>query len=235
MLLSSSLSLFRLRVSKMRDVTRANNKLKSFLTYFGVDLTESWDRCAYVSIRVLKWLNNLELATEEGTLCLKEYLEDLLYRRNRLLQITKQLRSHIQKHYAKSYECLVSAPGVGPLVAAAMLSEIGDFERFKDPDQYCSFLGLMPWEHSSGESIHTKGLQPRCNSYLRPLIIEAAWAAIRTAPEFLSYYRKHVVKNSKHAIVKVARKLALVARGLVQKQQLYNPTYYSATTSKTKD
>ena len=109
--------------------------------------------------------------------------------------------------------------------AIALLAEIGDFERFKDPDQFCSFLGLMPWENSSGETFRTKGIQPRCNQFLRPLIIETAWAAIRHAPKLLLYYRKHAVKNSKHAIVKVARKLVLIARGVVLKRQRYDPDY----------
>lgn len=88
-------SLFRLRVSKSRDLTRANNKLKGFLIYFGVELPGSWNRAAYMSKKVLKWLNNLELSTSAGTLCLKEYLQDILYRRDRLLTITKLLRSQV--------------------------------------------------------------------------------------------------------------------------------------------
>lgn len=87
-----------------------------------------------------------------------------------------------------------------------------------------SYLGLIPWENSSGEHLTTKGIQPRCNKYLRPLLVETSWAAIRHAPELLAYYRKHAVKNNKHAIVKVARKVALIARAVVLKQQDYKGT-----------
>lgn len=218
-------SLFRLRVSKSRDLTRANNKLKSFLIYFGVELPGSWNRAAYLSRRVLNWLTNLELATQAGNECFKGYLEDILYQRGRLLTITRQLRSQMQVHYPRQYEWLVSVPGIGMQTAMGLLAEIGDFARFRDPDQFCSFLGLMPWEDSSGDTLHTKGIQPRCNHYLRPLIIEASWAAIRKSSDLLLYYRKHAAKNSKHAIVKVARKLALTARGVVQNQQPYDPAH----------
>jgi transposase len=109
------------------------------------------------------------------------------------------------------------------ITTIALLAEIGDFKRFKDPDQYCSFLGLMPWECSSGEMYRTKGIQPRCNHYLRSMIIEASWSAIRKAPNLLQYYRKHAIKNSKHAIVKVARKLALIVRSVIINHQYYDP------------
>ena len=218
-------SLFRLRMSKSRDLTRAINKLKGFLIYFGVALPGTWNQAAYLSKGSLDRLSNLKLTTEAGDLALKEYLQDVLYRRERLLMITRQLRNQVQTNYSQQYAYLVSVPGIGPLTAIALLAEIGDFTRFKDPDQFCSFLGLMPWENSSGETFHTKGMQPRSNRYLRPLLIEASWAALRVAPDLLLYYRKHAVKSSKRAVVKVARKLALIARGVVLKHQNYDPSY----------
>jgi transposase len=218
-------ALFRLRISKSRDLARATNKLKGFLIYFGVELPGSFDHCSYLSKRSLDQLSALKLATEAGNLSLEEYLKDILYRRDRLLSITMRLRKEVQTRYSTQYGYLISVPGIGMLTAIALLAEIGDFNRFQDPDQFCSFLGLMPWEESSGEHIQTKGVQPRSNRYLRPLLVEATWAAIRKAPELLLYYRKHSFKNSKHAIVKVARKLALIARGVVQRQQLYDPNY----------
>jgi len=220
-------ALARLRISKSRDLTRAINKLKGFLFYFGFSLPGAWERHAYLSKRAINWLNDLELSTTAGTLALKEHVNDILYRRERLLFITQQLRNLVQARYCRQYESLISIPGIGMKTAVALLAEIGNFERFKDPDQFCSFLGLLPWEHSSGDNLHTKGLQPRCNRYLRPFLIEASWAAIRKAPELLLYYRKHAIQNSKQAIVKVARKLALIARGVVLKQSLYDPTYSS--------
>ena len=72
-----------------------------------------------------------------------------------------------------SQEILLSVPGYGAITAAALLTEIGCFERFDDPDDYTGYLGIMPWNDSSGETLRTKGIQPRCNKHLRPLLIEA--------------------------------------------------------------
>ena len=218
-------SLFRLRRQKVIDVTRANNRLKGYLQYLAIELPQELSKTERLSKKALDWLADLELAIEAGTLSLKTYSEELSYQRRQLSQTTKLLRQQIKSHHAKSYEYLLTVPGIGPVTAMGLLAEIADFNRFKSPDEYCSFLGLMPWEESSGEVIKTKGIQPRCNKFLRPLIMEASWTAIRNDRGLFAYYSKHAKRDSKKAIVKVARKVALTARGVVQKLQPYDPDY----------
>jgi transposase len=218
-------SLFRFRQAKVRDLARTTNRLKSFLLYFGVKLSETFEGKEYISAKVLAWLTRLELNSEAGKITLKRYMDDLVYHRAQLLKITQALRTEVQTKYGKHYQCLLSIPGIGPITASALLAEIGDFNRFDNPAEYCSFIGLIPWEDSSGESMYTRGIQPRCNKYLRPLIVEASWIAIRKEPRLLKYYRRHALKNSKHAIIKVARRLALIAKAVVQRLQRYNPDY----------
>ena len=218
-------SLFRLRESKVKDVTIANNRLKGFLMFFSIDLPEKVSRKEYLSLAALEWLSNLELACTAGSITLQQHIEELKYQRNKLYQITKLLRAQIQATHAQTYQCLLSVPGIGGVTAMGLIAEIADFGRFDDPDQYSSFLGLCPWENSSGETIKTKGMQPRCNRHLRPLLIEASWMAIRKSPTLFAYYSKHAVRNPKQAIVKVARKLAMIAKGVATTNQLYQPDY----------
>lgn len=218
-------ALFRLRESKARDVVRAINRLKACLLYFGIDYSTKFE--GYISARTITWLRKLHMTNEAGTFTLKKYIDDLVHQRSELGKITKGLRSRAKKDYILPYKCLLSVPGIGFTTAIGLLAEIGDFSRFKDPAEYCSFLGLIPWQHSSGDSIQIKGIQPRCNKHLRPLLVEASWFAIRNDSGLLKYYRKHANKNSRHAIIKVARKLALIAKGVVQKLQMYDAGYCS--------
>ena len=218
-------SLFRFRQSKARDLARTTNRLKSFLSYFGIKFSQEFEGREYISAKVMTWLRKLELASEAGKITLGRYIEDLVYHRGQLLKITQALRKQILTKYRQPFESLLSVPGIGPITAMAFLAEIGDFNRFNNHAEYCSFLGLIPWENSSGDTVHTKGSQPRCNKHLRPLIVEASWAAIRKEPALLKYYRRHAIKNSKHAIIKVARKLALIAQGVAQKLQKYRHDY----------
>ena len=218
-------SLFRLRESKVKDVTRANNRLKSFLVYYGIEIPEAMAPKEYLSKKALDWLSNLELATEAGTFSKQELVADLKYQRGLEYKITKMLRKQIQASFADAYLHLLSVPGIGPVTAMGLIAEIADFSRFKNPDEYISYIGITPWNDSSGDNIKTKGIQPRCNKHLRPLLVEASWTAIRNSPELFAYYSKHAAKNSKHAIIKVARRLAMIAKGVVQNNTDYEAGY----------
>jgi transposase len=218
-------SLFRLRENKVKDITRTNNRLKSFMSYYGIEIPESISKKEYISKRVLEWLDNLELNSDAGTLAKQGLIEDLKYQRKQGSKVTKLLRQQIQISHTDAYKRLLTVPGLGPVTSMGLLAEIGDFTRFDDPVDYIGYLGLTPWNNSTGDTIKTKGVQPRCNKHLRPLLIEASWVAIRNAPHLFAYYSRHAVKNNKHAIIKVAHRLALIARSVVLKKQDYQADY----------
>jgi transposase len=223
-------ALFRCREAKVRDVTRCTNHLRSFLDYSGIALPEVFRDSEYINKNFLSWLSNLVLATPEGTATLRQYTEDLKYQRQQLLQITRRLKQAIASHYGQRYTSLLTVPGIGPITAMAILAETGDLNRFNNPDEFASYLGLVPGEQSSGETVYSISIQSRCNRHLRPLLIEAAWTAIRRCPVLLAYYRKHMGKNNKKAIVKVARKLALIAKSVSLKMTEYQSGYSNAAT-----
>lgn len=114
-----------------------------------------------------------------------------------------------------------SLPGIGPLTAAAFLSEVGDLRRFGSFKQFASFIGMVPGIYQSGENLKTMGMSPRGNRILRSYIIEAAWVACRKDPVMQDYYRKHVGKNPKRIIVKVARKLLSRLLAVVKTETTY--------------
>ena len=218
-------SLFRFRQATVGNVTRCTNRLHSLLDYYGVKLPDNFCNKEYISRHFLDWLGKLKLSTDQGTETLQCCIEDLQYHRSRLLIVTRKLKKAIAEYYQLGYTCLLSVPGIGPITAIALLAETGDLSRFDNPDQFCSYLGLIPSEQSSGERVYSSRIQPRCNTHLRPLLIEAAWTAIRRCPVLLAYYRKHAGKNNKKAIVKVARKLALIAKAVALGQTLYQSDY----------
>lgn len=218
-------SLYRLRESKVREKIRANNRLKSFLFYYSIQVPASISTREFISQKVLTWLQNLELSSTAGNLTLQELIAELRHQRQQECRITKLLRQQVEAHHAEDYKRLLTVPGIGPITAMAMLSETGNLSRFDNPDEYTSYLGLMPWDESSGDKVKTKGIQPRCNKHLRPLLVEASWVAIRISTELRTYYNKHAAKNNKHAIIKVARKLALIAKGVVLNKEDYKEDY----------
>ena len=66
--------------------------------------------------------------------------------------------------------------GVGLVVAATLVAEVGDFGRFANPRQLMAYLGVMPGERSSGGSIRPRGITKAGSSTARTLLFEAAWA-----------------------------------------------------------
>jgi transposase len=216
-------SLFRLRQAKVKDVTRANNRLRSFMYYFSIQFPSGLQDRQYLSNAHLRWLRTVNTQTQQGADALHQYIEDLVYHRQQLVGLTKKLKAAILDKYPDYYASSLSVPGIGSVTAMALLAEMGEPLRFDDPDQYCSWLGLTPCERSSGGTVYSVTTQSRCNKYLRPLLIEAAWVAIRKCPVLLAYYKKHMIKNNKKAIVKVAAKLALIAKSVMINKTIYNP------------
>jgi transposase len=65
--------------------------------------------------------------------------------------------------------------GVDTLTAVGLCSEIGDFQRFAHPEQLMSYLGLVPSEHSSGQSRRQGTITNTGSGHARRLLVEAAW------------------------------------------------------------
>jgi transposase len=61
------------------------------------------------------------------------------------------------------------------LVAVTVAAEVGDLRRFETPRQLMAFLGLVPGERSTGETVRRKGLTLAGNRRARRALIEAAW------------------------------------------------------------
>ncbi len=90
----------------------------------------------------------------------------------------------------------------------AFYSEIIDMARFKTLDHLKSYVGLVPSVRSSGDTEHVWGLTFRRNRFLKYVIIEAAWVAIRKDPALLACYNKLISRmKAQSAIIRIAKKL----------------------------
>lgn len=76
---------------------------------------------------------------------------------------------------------LMTVPGVGPVIATALLATVGDASQFRSGRELSAWLGLVPREHSSGERTILLGISKRGDRYLRTLLIHGARSALRFA------------------------------------------------------
>jgi transposase len=65
--------------------------------------------------------------------------------------------------------------GIDTVSAIGLVSELGDIARFGSARQLMAYLGLVPSEHSSGNSIRRGSITKTGNAHARPLLTEAAW------------------------------------------------------------
>ena len=198
--------LFRRRFDLVKDFRKIKSRLKSFLLYHGIHVPLAFDNPNW-SHAFIDWIVDLEWKHITAQIALDSMISFYRFVDEQLRDVSKKIRAYCRKHFKGDYYLMRSIPGIGPLTAAAFISEAGDMRRFHSFKQFASFIGMVPGIYQSGDSLKTMGMTPRSNQILRSYVIEAAWIACRKDPVMQQYYRKHLGKNPKAIIVKVARKL----------------------------
>jgi transposase len=84
---------------------------------------------------------------------------------------------------------LMDLPGVGPIVAARVLSDVGDVARFADRNRFASWTGTAPLDASSGEQTRHR-LSRAGNRRMNRMLHIAATTQIRLDTEGRAYYRR---------------------------------------------
>ena len=215
-------TLVRMRSAFVRKQTRTKNQIKALLQIYGYRLPQDLsDR--YWSRAYIRWLESLTFEQEAGRAAFKALLSELLTLRATIAELTNQIRHMArQERYQARVELLLSVCGIGLLSAMTFLCEIITIERFKNLDRLLSFIGLVPGEHSTGESEKDTGLNPRQNPALRYILIECAWIAQREDPALLNVFNAYCRRMPKSmAIIPIARKLVSRMRFVLKNNQPY--------------
>lgn len=115
---------------------------------------------------------------------------------------------------------LTQIPGIGPLIATALLAAIGDIKSFSNGRQLAAWLGLVPKQCSSGGKTRLLGISKRGDTYLRTLMIHGARSALHAAqrkPDFGESWLARLAerRNPNIAAVALANKNARIAFALL--------------------
>ena len=170
-------------------------------------------------LRAQKWLSELSLREPYAT------------ERDELSEMWRELSSRIAAHDLSCREragrspqaqLLMSIPGIGVITSLTILAEVGDFSRFKRPEQLASYAGLVSSSYSSGDRIRLGHITHRGSVWLRTALVEATntvnpkWGAL-----YDFYQRVKEKKGSKVARVALARKMLVLSWHLVSKDQYF--------------
>lgn len=170
--------LVRAREDARQDQTRARHRLGKFLLRHGCrppeDIKRNWTN------KHMTWIKrqvSFQLpALQAAFLDYVHEVERAGERIERLDQALTDATAAAPPEMREVVEALQGLRGVGKIVAASLVAEIGSFTRFRSPSQLMSYCGLVPSEHSSGSRVARGGITKTGNAHVRRLIVESAWA-----------------------------------------------------------
>jgi transposase len=114
-----------------------------------------------------------------------EELADLVAVDAKIKQATAELKTMVLARDSR----LMDIPGVGPVVAARVLADVGDIARFADRNRFASWTGTAPLDASSGEQNRHR-LSRAGNRRMNHMIHIAAVTQIRLDTEGRAYFRR---------------------------------------------
>jgi transposase len=140
--------------------------------------------------------------------------------------LDKQIKTLANSH--PGAQRLQQIPGIGPMIATALVCAIGDGKQFKRGRDMAAWLGLTPRQHSSGGKDRLLGISKRGDAYLRTLLIHGARSVLKVAGKkddprsrWLQSLSSRRHKNI--AAVALANKNARIAWVLLSKETDYLP------------
>jgi transposase len=140
----------------------------------------------------------------------------------------KALDKEIERQFENIPNTLTSVPGIGPVLSAGVIAEIGSINRFKTHAAIAKYAGLAWSQYQSGqfEAQNTRLIRSG-NRFLKYYLCEAANALVRCDTEYRCYYDlkyKEVNKfQHKRALALTARKLVRLIFRLLKDNRLYIP------------
>jgi len=124
----------------------------------------------------------------------------------------------------KEYHKLLTAPGIGIILALTIMFETGDIKRFPEVGNYVSYCRCVRSTWISNGKNKGEGNRKNGNKYLSWAYVEAANLAIREYGYVRRYYQRKMAKtNNVVAIKAVAHKIARACYYIIKDQEVFNP------------
>ena len=219
------LALHRVRSQLLKHRTAVCNQLRGLLRERGVAVR--------VGVTALKGALPTILAEEENNEISGEIRDLLIEMSDWLRALEARIAScdeKLDRKFKADERCrrLAKVPGVGPLVATALVAAVGNAREFRNGRELSAFLGLVPRQHSSGGKRVLLGITKRGDRYLRTLLIHGAraslrWSALKTDSYSCWAARIKATRGPNVAAVAMANKNARILWALLNRGERYRP------------
>ncbi|HUA56569.1 MAG TPA: IS110 family transposase [Candidatus Sulfotelmatobacter sp.] len=217
----STLVLHRTRLMLMRQRTQLSNAMRGHMAEFGV--VAPIGRKGLQKLVLIIADEADERVPAAARACLRMLAGQLELVNAQVLDIDRRVMASARATDAGRR--LMSIPGVGPVLASALVASVPDPFAFRNGRNLAAWIGLVPKQNSSGGKERLGGITKQGNRYLRQMLVLGAMAVIRYA-ERHGTRRPWLVKlmarrTTKVAAVALANKMARMAWAIMTSGQPY--------------
>ena len=165
--------LTRTRGAAVEDLRRKRQHISSFLLRLGLHYAgkKTWTKTH------MKWLASQKLDHAEQRIAFEEMLLAVRQAQERIARLEEAIRVAVPDwSLAEVVDALMAMRGIDMISATAFLAEIGDLSRFRTPRELMAYLGLVPSEHSTGDTVKRGAITKAGNRRARRILVECSWA-----------------------------------------------------------
>jgi transposase len=172
----SVMVLHRVRQMLMRQRTQLSNAIRGHMAEFGLAAPIGREGLASLTRLITE---RDERVPAEATTCLEMLVAQHALINDQILETDRRIRANARS--TETGRRLMGVPGVGPLLASALVAAIPDPRAFRSGRNLAAWIGLVPRQNSSGGKERLGGITKEGNRYLRQLLVVGSLAVVRYA------------------------------------------------------
>src|SRR6476619_7555586 len=212
--------LVRAREAAVMDLRQKRQQISAFLLRQGRHYSagkKTWTKSH------LNWLSSQKLEYPEQRIAFEEMMLAMRQASERLERLEQAIAVAVPDwSLAELVTALMAMRGIDLIAAATFVAEIGDLSRFQSPRELMAYLGLVPSENSTGDSIKRGPITKAGNRRARRILVECSWAYQH--PPRVSLEKRQKIEAAPKAVREIAWKaqhrLNARYRALVRKSKL---------------
>ena len=193
--------LVRAREAAAQDLTRKRQQVTSFLLRH----SRSYPRKKTWGATHARWLTEQVFEHAEQRIAFEETVMAVRQAKDRTERLEAAIAEFVPRwSMAPLVAALQAMRGLDLVSACILLAELGDLRRFESPRQLMGYLGLVPSERSTGETVRRGSITKAGNVTARRVLIESAWCYRH--PPRLSAKKRFLFERAPRAVREIAWK-----------------------------
>jgi transposase len=166
--------LTRARETAMLDLRSKRQQVSAFLLRLGRPYPQGKKTWTKVH---LTWIASQKLEHPQQRIVLEEMMLAMRQAQERLVRLEQAIAAAVPEwSLAELVTALMAMRGIDLISAATLLAEIGDLSRFRTPSELMAYLGLVPSEDSTGDTVKRGPITKAGNRRARRMLTECSWS-----------------------------------------------------------